>query len=481
MENLKEKTARSLLWGVINNGGMQVLYVVFGIVLGRLLSPAEYGIVGVLTLFTAIAGAIQASGFTQGLVNLKSPTARDYNAVFWFNLLVSLSLYALLFVSAPLIADYFRQPCLVEVSRVLFLCLPISAIGIAINSYMLKNLMNREIAIINLIAILLSGTIGTIMAFCDMSYWSLVWQQLVYNIALNIGRYSYVRWRPSLRLDFEPVKRMFGFCSRLLVTNLLNTLNQQLLTFVFGRLFPIHAVGNYTQANKWSTMAHSTVTNTLHQVVQAVLVSINEERERQQRVFRKLMRFTAFLCFPAMLGLALVSREFILLTIGDRWAGCVVMMQIICIGAAFLPLHALYQNLTISNGRSSLYMWCNIGQIVLQLTLVLLLRHQPIEVIVGACSAFTILWLFVWQWTAHRMIGLRLIDMLKDTVPFLVVAVAVMAVTYLITSAISNLVLLLASRVVIAAALYYLAMRLLHAKVMEECIQMLRGKIKAVK
>lgn len=476
MENLKEKTARSLLWGVINNGGMQVLYVVFGIVLGRLLSPAEYGIVGVLTLFTAIAGAIQASGFTQGLVNLKSPTARDYNAVFWFNLLVSLSLYALLFVSAPLIADYFRQPCLVEVSRVLFLCLPISAIGIAINSYMLKNLMNREIAIINLIAILLSGTTGTIMAFCGMSYWSLVWQQLVYNIALNIGRYSYVRWRPSLRLDFEPVKRMFGFCSRLLVTNLLNTLNQQLLTFVFGRLFPIHAVGNYTQANKWSTMAHSTVTNTLHQVVQAVLVSINDERERQQRVFRKLMRFTAFLCFPAMLGLALVSREFILLTIGDRWAGCVVMMQIICIGAAFLPLHALYQNLTISNGRSSLYMWCNIGQIVLQLTLVLLLRHQSIEVIVGACSAFTILWIFVWQWTAHRMIGLRLIDMLKDTVPFLVVAVAVMAVTYLITSAISNLVLLLASRVVIAAALYYLTMRLLHAKVLEECIKMVRHK-----
>lgn len=256
MENLKEKTARSLLWGVINNGGMQVLYVVFGIVLGRLLSPAEYGIVGVLTLFTAIAGAIQASGFTQGLVNLKSPTARDYNAVFWFNLLVSLSLYALLFVSAPLIADYFRQPCLVEVSRVLFLCLPISAIGIAINSYMLKNLMNREIAIINLIAILLSGTTGTIMAFCGMSYWSLVWQQLVYNIALNIGRYSYVRWRPSLRLDFEPVKRMFGFCSRLLVTNLLNTLNQQLLTFVFGRLFPIHAVATIrkpTNGARWPT------------------------------------------------------------------------------------------------------------------------------------------------------------------------------------------------------------------------------------
>ena len=481
MENLKEKTARSLLWGVINNGGMQVLYVAFGIVLGRLLSPAEYGIVGVLTLFTAIAGALQASGFTQGLVNLKSPTARDYNSVFWFNMLVSLSLYALLFVSAPLIARYFRQPCLVEVSRVLFLCLPISAVGIAINSYMLKNLMNREIAIINLVAILLSGTTGTIMAFCGLSYWSLVWQQLVYNVALNIGRYYCVRWRPSLHIDFGPVRRMFGFCSRLLVTNLLNTLNQQLLTFVFGRLFPIHAVGNYTQANKWSTMAHSTVSNTLNQVVQAVLVSINDERERQQRVLRKLMRFTSFLSFPALLGLALVSREFILLTIGEQWAGCVLLMQILCVGGAFLPLYALFQNLTISNGRSDLYMWCNIGQIVLQLALVLLLRHQAIEVIVGATAVFTIAWLFVWQRIAHRLIGLRLIDTLKDTLPFLVVAAAVMAVTYFLTCAIGNLILLLASRVVIAAALYYLAMRLLHAKVMEECIQALRGKNKIVK
>lgn len=480
MENLKEKTARGLMWGAVNNGAMQVLYVIFGIVLGRLLTPAEYGIVGVLTIFTAIAGAIQASGFTQGLINLKSPTARDYNSVFWFNMLASVTLYAILFFCAPLIARFFHQPCLTEVSRVLFLCLPISAVGIACNSYLLKNMRNKEIAVINLSAILISGITGTIMAFNGFSYWSLVWQQLIYNIVTNIGRYIFARWRPSLKIDFGPVKEMFGFCSKLLITNILNTLNQHLLTFVFGRLFPIHSVGNYTQASKWSNMAHSTVSNTLWQVVQPVFVAVNDDRERELRVFRKLLRFTAFLSFPIMLGLALVSREFILVTIGERWLGCVMLMRIICIGGAFMPFYVLFQNLSISKGRSDLYMWCNICQIVAQLAIILLLSNQNIEIIVGASAAFTILWLLAWQNIGHRLIGLSLWELLKDLIPFLVVALAVMAATYFLTASITQPIVLLLARVAIAAVLYVGAMRLLHAKVMEECIRFILRKNKTL-
>lgn len=480
MENLKEKTARGLMWGAVNNGAMQVLYVVFGIVLGRLLTPAEYGIVGVLAIFTAIAGAIQASGFTQGLINLKSPTARDYNSVFWFNMLASVTLYAILFFCAPLIARFFHQPCLTEVSRVLFLCLPISAVSIACNSYLLKNMRNKEIAVINLSAILISGITGTIMAFNGFSYWSLVWQQLIYNIVTNIGRYIYARWRPSMKIDFGPVKEMFGFCSKLLITNILNTLNQHLLTFVFGRLFPIHTVGNYTQASKWSNMAHSTVSNTLWQVVQPVFMAVNDDRERELRVFRKLLRFTAFLSFPIMFGLALVSREFILVTIGERWLGCVMLMRIICIGGAFMPFYVLFQNLSISKGRSDLYMWCNICQIVAQLVIILLLSNQNIEIIVGASAAFTILWLLAWQNIGHRLIGLSLWELLKDLVPFLVVALAVMVATYFLTASISQPIVLLLARVAIAAVLYVGAMRLLHAKVMEECFRFILRKNKTL-
>ena len=476
MDNLKEKTAKGLFWGAMNNGSTQVLNLLIGIFLGRLLTPAEYGIVGVLTIFTAVAGCLQASGFTQGLINLKSPTARDYNSVFWFNISASIILYTILFFCAPLIARYFKQPCLVEVSRVVFLVLPISALGIVYHAYLVKNMMNKEIAILAFWALSISGITGIVLAFNDFSYWSLVCQQLIYIIVLNIGRYYYVKWRPSFHIDFGPVRQMFNFCVKLLVTNVINTLNQHLLTFIFGRMFPIHTVGNYSQANKWNNMAHSTISNTIGQITQTVFVSVSDEQDRELHVFRKLLRFTAFLSFPAMFGLALVAHEFILCTIGPKWINCVLLLQILCIGGAFFPLHVLYQNLIIARGKSNLYMWCTISQIVVQLLAILLLHKKGITTIVCAYSLLNVIWLFVWQAIAGRMIGLRLLDMLKDVVPFMLIALLVMVATYFLTASFDALLLVMISRVVIAALLYALLMKLSHAKVMEECINFVRKK-----
>lgn len=474
--NLKERTAKGLLWGVVNNGTMQTLNIVFGIILGRLISPAEYGIVGVLTIFTAIAGALQAGGFTQGLINLKSPTDKDYNSVFWFNILASLALYSVLFVCSPFIAAFFHQPALIAVSRAVFLCLPISALGIACNAYMIKNMMNREIAITNFTALTLSGAAGIILAFNGFSYWSLVWQQLGYIVVTNIVRFYYVSWRPKLRIDFEPVRRMFRFCVKLLVTNIINTLNQHLLTFIFGRLFPISTVGNYSQANKWNLMASSTISGTIGQVVQPVLVSIQDEKEREIRVFRKLIRFTAFLSFPTMFGLSLVSREFLLLTIGEQWIGSVALLQVLCLGGAFLPFYILYQNLTISNGKSNIYMWCNIGQILIQLIIILALYPQGILSIVCAYSLFNILWLFVWQVVANKLIGLQFIDVVKDIMPFLLISAIVMGSTFFLTRNIQNHIGLLLLRIPMAVLLYFFIMKLIRAKVMDECISFILRK-----
>lgn len=476
MDNLKEKTAKGLFWGALNNGSTQVLNLLFGICLGQLLSPPEYGIVGVLTIFTAVAGCLQASGFTQGLINMKSPTANDYNSVFWFNISASIVLYGTLFLCAPLIAHFFKQPCLVEVSRVVFLSLPLSAVGIVYNAYLIKNMMNREIAILAFWALSISGVCGILMAYLEFSYWSLVCQQLVYIIVLNIGRFYYVKWRPSLHIDFGPVRRMFNFCVKLLITNIINTLNQHLLTFFFGNKFTIQTVGNYSQANKWNSMAHSTISNTIGQIVQPVLVSVSEERDRKLHVFRKLLRFTAFLSFPAMFGLALVSKEFILLTIGEKWTDCVELLQILCISGAFFPLHVLYHNMVIAQGKSNYYLWCNVAQIIAQVAAFFLLYKQGITTVVSAYSALNVLWLFVWQVIAGRMIGLRLLGMLKDIVPFMLIALLVMLATYFVTSTIESLVLTLLLRIVIALLLYALVMKLSHAKIMDECIMFLRRK-----
>jgi len=481
-ETLKEKTAKGLFWGAVNNGSAQVLNLIIGIVLARLLSPAEYGIVGVLTIFTAVAGALQASGFTNGLINLKHPTDNDYNSVFWFNITASIILYTILFFSAPLIAAFFHQPCLVEVSRLVFLTLPISALGIACNGYLLKNMMNREIAIIGIIALISAGTTGVCLAYLGFSYWSLAWQQIVYITVSNIGRFYYAPWRPSFVIDFQPVKRMFSFSVKLLITSLINILNQNILTFVFGRLFSISSVGNYSQANKWNTMANSTIAGSVGQIAQTVLVSISEEHDREIRVFRKLLRFTAFLSFPIMLGLALVAHEFIITALGEKWSTSASLLQILCIGGSFVPFYSLYQNLVISKGRSDLYMWCNIGQVLIQLILIFLLYTQGIMTIVWACTLFSILWLGVWQIIVNKLTNIRLADVLKDILPFFIVSLTVMIITYLITCAIdSNLIVLLLLRIIIAAVLYITVMRVFKVKILDECINFFLKKNKKFK
>ena len=473
---LKEKTARGLLWGALNSGSTQLLNLIFGIILGRLLTPAEYGIVGVLSIFTLIAGNLQSSGFTQALVNLKAPRNEDYTAVFWFNTLTSFVLYALLFLSAPLIARFFHQPCLVEVSRFVFLSFVISSFGIAHNAYMTKNMMNRELAIIGAIALLCSGGVATFLAFYGFSYWSLAWQQIIYIMVLNIGRYYYTPWRPSWHFTFEPVRKMFGFSVKILITNIINTLSNNILTLLFGRLYPIKAVGNYSQAYKWNTMASAFVANAVGQVAQPVLASVKEEQGRSVRVFRKMLRFTAFLSFPAMFGLAIISNEFILLTIGKRWIDAVPLLQMLCIGGAFVPFYTLYQNVAISNGRSDIYMFCNIAQIVLQLVIIGFFYHLGINTMVMVYTLFTIAWLFVWQWTARRIIGLRFREVIKDVMPTLCIALLVMATTYFVTLSLHHLLLLLICRILIAALLYAAIMKLLHVEMMDELILFIKKR-----
>ena len=286
MDSLKEKTAKGLVWSLMNNGTTQLLNLVFGIFLGRLLSPADYGMVGVLTIFTAIAGNLQSSGFTQALTNMKRPTANDYNAVFWFNVTVSVTVYAVLFFCAPLIAAFFRQPELTRLSRFVFLSFVIASLGIAHGAYMFKNLMVKQTTVIGFVALLASGTAGVVLALKGYSYWSLAWQQVIYIAVLNIGRYACTPWRPSLRIDFSPVRRMFGFSVNILFTSILNTLNSNLLVFIFGRMLPIRTVGSFTQANKWNTMAYSFLTGTLAQVAQPVMAEVGDDGERERRVFR---------------------------------------------------------------------------------------------------------------------------------------------------------------------------------------------------
>ena len=476
MENLKEKTAKSIAWGAINNGTTQVLNLVFGIVLARKLSEADYGIVALITIFTTLASCLQSAGFSQALANLKPPTFRDYNAVYWFNVIAGFSMYAILFLCAPLLALLFHLPMLTDVSRLAFLAIPLSALGIVPNAKLWIELRNRDLAIAAIVSLLLSGSTGMWLAFHGYGYWSLVWQQLIFIGSSTLIKYFFTRWMPKLPVDFSPIRQMFGFSSKLLLTNILTVTSQQVQTFIFGNMLPINTVGQFSQANKWNTMGHSFISNTMAQVAQPVLTNVDNEEGRQERVFRKMLRFTSLVCFPLMFGLALVAHEFIIVTIGTKWEPCVILLQILCIGGAFIPLQTLYQNLIISRGRSDSYLRLVALQIVLQIILTLSLAPLGITAMVAGFSALNVLFTACWHYVLQRIHPLSAIDVLKDTLPFTFIAAAVMLATYYATLPISNLWLLLLARIAVAAVLYLVIMRLLNVAILKECLQFIKSK-----
>ena len=477
-QNLKEKTAQGLFWGVLSSGGMQLLNLIIGIFLARLLSPAEYGIVGMLAIFSLVATNVQESGFGVALVNVKDIKHNDYNAVFWFNIGMSLLLYLILFLCAPLIAKFFHQPCLVSLSRFLFLGLFFAALGISPNAMLVRNLKIKEKAITSLSALVVSGTVGVTMALNGFSYWSLATQQVLYNVVISIGRFYYTRWCPTFNVDFSPVKRMFSFSYKVLITAVLTSINNNVLTVIFGRLFPAQAVGNFTQANKWNTMANQLVTNTVAQVAQPVFTRVNDDNERQCRVFGKMLRFTAFLAFPAMFGLALIAPQLIIAAIGEKWVDSIPLLQILCVSGAFIPLYTVYQNLFLSLGKSNIYMWLTIAQIAILLIVVMACHSLGFTAMVAAFAAVNVLWLLAWQFFANRLIGYSYLNMLRDLMPFMLIAMAVMGLTYLVTLHIHNIYILMVVRVLIAVALYAMTMKLARARIFEECIEFISSRIK---
>ena len=481
-QSLKEKTAKGLFWGAVNNGAQQLLVLVFGIILGRMLGPAEYGMVGMLTVFTLIGNSLQESGFRAALANVKHIRHEDYNAVFWCSLGIGVCAYLVLFFCAPLIARFYHEPALIPLARYCFLAIPIASLGTAQGAYLFRNLKVRQQALSGIIAHILSGCLGITLAYHGFSYWGIATQNLTYLIVVTICSWYFSPWRPTFRIDFRPLKPLFAFSSKLLITNIANQLNNNLLSVILGKYFNPQAVGNYNQANKWNATGHQFITGMMGSVAQPVLASISDDRERSLRVFRKILRFCAFLAFPAMFGLSIVTHELILLTVGEKWTGSIPLMQLLCIGGAFVPLNTLFSSLIISQGKSDIYMGNIIAQVVLQLLTVLVLIQLGgsiyAMVVVNVC--LNIVWLFVWQGFARRFIGLKVKALLLDLLPFLCSALLACSAGWLSAyMAGGPLAVTFLTKVIVAAGCYFLVMRIARAEIMQECIDYLFKKKRA--
>ena len=481
-ETLKERTAKGLFWGGLNSLTQQVIGIIFAIILGRLLDNADFGMMAMIGVFSLIATTLQNSGFPTALANMKEPRDEDYNSVFWFNIIVGFSAYLVLFFCAPFIASYYNEPRLVPLCRYAFLSILIASFGTAQNAYLFKNLKARQQAKASMTAVIISNVTGAACAFSGLAYWSLATQGLVYVSINTLLAWHYSPWRPSLHgITFEPVRRMLRFSFKILLSNIATIINNNILNFLLGHYYTAHATGNFNQAYQWDSKCFGLVQSMVNQVAQPVLVDLQSDSNRQLNAFRKLMRFTAFLSFPLLLGFGLVAKEFIVITVGAKWLVSAGYVQILCLAGATMPLFTLLSNMVISKGKSNLYLYCTFGLGAVQIVSMLVLWPYGILTMVIAYTLLNILWIFVWLFFVNLLTGYRLWFFIKDTAPFAVAAFAVMAVTYLATAGISTLWLLLICRIAMAALLYYVIMRVARVQILAECQQFIVSKIRSVK
>lgn len=354
--SLKGKTVHGVIWSLIDNVSSSGVIFFVGIILARLLTPEEYGVMAMVSIFIAISNSIIDSGFSSALIRKVKVKPIEYNTVFYFNLLISLLLYICLFFISPFIALFFREPILCEVMRVIGLILIINALSIIPYTIFVREINFKTQTIISLIASVGSGVIGVWMAFSGQGVWSLVGQQLGRQCLNTLFLWFFCHWKPTVSFSMTAFKEMFGFGSKLLLSGLLDTIYKDIYYIVIGRCFSSSILGQYTRAKQFSMVFSTNLTTVVQRVSFPVLSSIQDDSIRLREAYRKVIKSTMLVSFACMLGLAAIAKPLLILLISDKWLPAVYFLQIVCFSNMLYPLHAINLNILKVKGRSDVFL-----------------------------------------------------------------------------------------------------------------------------
>lgn len=349
---LKSRTANSLKWNLVDRVATQMLYAVTGIVLARELSQEDFGLVGALLVFQAFASLLVDSGFSYALIQRKRPTRLDYSTVLWFNIFVAVTAYALLYVTAPLIAGLFQHDMrLVPLSRVLFLALILNASAIVQTNRLMKAMDVRMVALSNSLGLILGGVAGIALAMCGYGAWAIVWQTVTIAAVKSLVLWTTSRWRPLRRFSWESLKGYFGIGSKMMATSFLNTLFVNIYSFFIGNRVGLAPLGYYTQADKWSKMGISSLSQVLTSSFLPTLSAVQDDPERFRQAVAKMNRFTSYLLFPCMLGLMCMAKPLFHTLFGEKWDASIFLFQILLLRGVFTVFTSLYSNYLLALGH----------------------------------------------------------------------------------------------------------------------------------
>lgn len=355
-QDIKQKTKVGMFWNAFEKIAVQGISFVLNIILARLLTPHDYGTIGMILIFLTFSNVFVDSGFSRALIQRQDRTEKDFSTVLIFNILISVFLYVILFFASPAIADFYDTPELVSLQRVFFLVIILNSLTVVQSTKLQIAVDFKSIALINAVATILSGGIAVWSAYNGLGVWALVIQTLIKSLVLVVCFWIMGKWIPKTGFDKDSFKRLFGFGSKLLACGLLSTTVTNVYNLIIGKIYNPASLGFYTRAQQFPELTAGTLNSVLNNATFPLMATLQDKRDELIQTFSRLIKLSALVVFPAMVGLAVLSDEIILVLLGDKWLPSSDLLFWLALSYIFIPLSSLNLNLLNAIGRSDLFM-----------------------------------------------------------------------------------------------------------------------------
>ncbi len=466
--NLKQKALDGTLWSAIDKFVSQGFSFIIGIILARLLLPADYGLIGMLSIFIAISSSLVNSGLGAGLVQNIHRTEIDFSTVFVFNLAVSILIYFILFFSAPLIANFYDTPQLVLLTRVISLNIIINSFAIVQRTRLTIDIDFKTMAKVNVVSVFVGGIIAMIFAFKGAGVWALVIKQLIESFIALIMLFYFSRWWPSFLFSLKSFKKLFGFGSKILVTGLYASSVIEVYNIAIGKVYSASDLGYYNRAKGFAEMTAGTVTSILSQVTFPILATLQEDKEKLVSVYRRLITMTSFFIFPAMTLLALNADPFIRYFLTEKWAPAIVLLQWLAFARVFYPIGVINLNMLNAVGRSDLYLKVDISKLPMVIIALIVTIPLGIKAIVIGHVITSFISFFINAYMPGKMFGYGSFSQIRDMLPVLISTLIMAVSVYFVMMLTGSLLLKMIIGCLTGVTVYWIVVNLFNIKEAEE-------------
>lgn len=429
---MKDKVLKGLFWKIMENGGSQGIQFVIAIILARLLTPAEYGLVGIIMIFITIANVVVQNGFSTALIQKKHSDEVDFSSVFYFSLLIAAAMYVVLFAAAPSIAAFYRNDVLKPIVRVLAVVLFPGAVIAVQTAYVSRKMEFKGLFKATMAAVLVSGAISVCMAYRGLGVWAMVGQQVSYYLALMCSLFVTVTWRPKWMFAIGRIRAMLAFGWKLLFAALIDTLFNNLYGLIIGKIYNEELLGAYNRGDQFPKL----IVNNLGAAIQSVLLPAFSARQgdiaQVHSMVRRAIRTSSFLVLPMLFGLFAVADTMVAALLGEKWLICVPYLRIMCVAYSFWPIHITNLQAINAVGRSDVFLKLEIiKKTVGILGLVIGANFSPI-VLISIKAGIDFLCTFINAWPNKKLLGYSIGSQWMDIMPSMALSLVMCAAVYLL-------------------------------------------------